>query len=75
MGSTHEVHRKKQPHKSTKLRMVHNFIPLNRFTRKSRYPTPCFEQIVHCIYKNGKKVFFVTDAANSYYAIPPRHSD
>ena len=66
---------KNNPTKGTKLRMVHNAIPLNRFTRKSRYPTPRIEQIVHCIYKNGKKVFFVTDAANSYYAIPLHRSD
>ena len=63
------------PTKGTKLRMVHNFIPLNRFTRKSRYLTPLIEQMVHCIYKNGKKVFFITDVANSYYAIPLHRSD
>ena len=66
---------KNNPTHGTKLRMVHNFILQNRFTRKSRYPMPLIEQIIHCIYKNGKKVFFVIDAPNSYYAIPLRRSD
>ena len=37
-----------------KLRMVHNFIPLNSVTEKSRYPCPRIEQIVHTITKKGK---------------------
>jgi hypothetical protein len=60
---------------SPELRMVHNYIPLNRCSRKSQYPTPRIEQIVQTIYKAGKKVFFCTDAANSYWAIPLRRKD
>ena len=58
-----------------KLRMVHNFIPLNSVTEKSRYPCPRIEQIVHTICKKGKSWFFTADAANSYWAIPVRSGD
>ena len=58
-----------------KLRMVHNFIPLNSATEKSRYPCPRIEQIVHTIAKKGKSWFFTADAANSYWAIPVRAGD
>ena len=55
--------------------MVHNFISLNRVTGKSQYPCPPLEHIVYTILKKGKKFFFTTDAANSYWAIPIRHGD
>src|SRR5437879_9227723 len=55
--------------------MVHNFIPLNRVTEKSRYPCPRLEQIIYTILKKGKHFFFTTDAANSYWAIPVRPGD
>ena len=55
-----------------KLRMVHNYMPLNSVTEKSRYPCPRIEQIVHTISKKNKRWFFTTDAANSYWAIPVR---
>ena len=58
-----------------KLRMVHNYIPLNSVTEKLRYPCPCIEQIVHTICKKNKRWFFTTDAANSYWAIPVRSGD
>ena len=58
-----------------RLRMVQNFIPLNRVTEKSRYPCPRIEQIIHTVLKKGKKFFFTSDAANSYWAIPVRKGD
>jgi len=61
--------------KDSRLRMVHNFIPLNRVTEKSRYPCPRIEQIVYTVVKTGKRFFFTTDAANSYWAIPVRPGD
>jgi hypothetical protein len=64
-----------KPNAPEQLRMVHNYIPLNRCSRKSQYPTPRIEQIVQTIMKAGKKVFFCTDAANSYWAIPLRRKD
>jgi hypothetical protein len=64
-----------KPNAPDQLRMVHNYIPLNRCSRKSQYPTPRIEQIVQTIMKAGKKVFFCTDAANSYWAIPLRRKD
>ena len=48
-----------------RLRMVHNFIPLNSVTEKSRYPCSRLEQIVHTVTKKDKTWFFTTDAANS----------
>jgi hypothetical protein len=64
-----------KPNAPEHLRMVHNYIPLNRCSRKSQYPTPRIEQIVQTIMKAGKKIFFCTDAANSYWAIPLRRKD
>ena len=58
-----------------KLPMVHNFIPLNSATEKSRYPCPGIEQIVHTMAKKGRSRFFTADAANSYWAIPVRSGD
>jgi len=55
--------------------MVHNFIPLNRVTEKSCYPCPRIEQMVYTVLKKGKWVFFTSDAANSYWAIPVRAGD
>ena len=61
--------------KDARLRMVHNFIPLNRVTEKSRYPCPRIEQIIYTVLKKGKHFFFTSDAANSYWAIPVRPGD
>ena len=57
------------------LRMVHNYIPLNRYTMKSHYPCPRIDQIVHTVLKRNKKCFFYTDATDSYWAIPLRKAD
>ena len=56
------------------LRMVHNYIPLNRYTMKSQYPCPRIDQIVHTVLKRNKRCFFYTDTADSYWAIPLRKS-
>lgn len=61
--------------KDARLRMVHNFIPLNRVTEKSRYLCPRIEQIVYTVLKKGKRFFFTSDAANSYWAILLRPGD
>ena len=57
------------------LRMVHNFIPLNRYTQKSQYPCPRIDQIVHNVIKRYKKCSFYTDATDSYWAISLRKED
>lgn len=57
------------------LRMVHNYIPLNRYTMKSQYPCPRIDQIIHNVLKRNKKCFFYTDATDSYWAIPLRKED
>lgn len=61
--------------KNARLRMVHNFIPINRVSEKSRYPCPRIEQIVYTVVKTDKPFFFTTDAANPYWAIPVRPGD
>ena len=53
----------------------HNFIPLNRVTEKSHYPCSRIKQRVYTVLKKGKRYFFTTDAANSYWAIPVRPGD
>jgi len=58
-----------------RLRIVQMFMPLNRVTEKSRYPCPRIEQIIHTVQKKGKRFFFTSDAANSYWAIPVRKGD
>jgi len=61
--------------RDSRLLMLHNFIPLNRVTEKSCYPCPRIEQIIYTVLKHGKKFFFTTDTANSYWAIRVRQGD
>jgi len=58
-----------------RLRMVQNFIPLNRVTENSHYRCPRIEPIIHTVLKKGKRFFFTRDAANSYWAIPVPRGD
>ena len=58
-----------------RLRMVNNFIPLNRVSEKSQYPCPRIEQIIYTVLKKGKRWLFTSDTANSYWAIPVRAGD
>ena len=57
------------------LRVVHNFIPLNRFTIKSAYPMHRLEEVLNILIRPQYKVHFSTDAANGYWAIPMKYSD
>ena len=54
---------------SNKKRVVHNFIPVNRWTIKSAYPMHRLEEVVDALIKEKFKVYFSTDAANGYWAI------
>ena len=63
------------PPKDARLRMVHDFIPLNRVTEKSRYLCLRIEQIIYTGLKKRKRFFFTSDATNSYWAIPVRPGD
>ena len=57
------------------LRVVHHFIPINRWTIKSAYPMHRLEEVVVILVKPGRNVFFKSDAANGYWAIPMKQGD
>jgi hypothetical protein len=57
------------------LRMVHNYIPLNRYTIASSYPCKRIDQIVHTVVRPTFQYYFWSDASNAYWAIPLRRGD
>lgn len=60
---------------STELRVVHNFIPVNRYTIKSSYPVHNLEQTLDIILQPGFDVYFSSDTANGYWAISIKAKD
>ncbi|KAJ8175493.1 hypothetical protein LV161_008779 [Aspergillus fumigatus] len=63
--------RTKFPRKTSgKLRMVHNFMPINAATIKMNYPLRRIEPVIANLSKKRWKVFFKVDAANGYWAVP-----
>ena len=60
---------------SDDLRVVHNFIPVNRFTIKPQYPMHKIDEALDTLIKPKFLVFFCTDAANGYWAIPVKGGD
>ena len=60
---------------STLLRVVHNFIPVNHYTIKSGYPMHHLEEVVNTLITPRFGVYFMSDASNSYWAIPMKTSD
>ncbi len=61
---------------SPELRVVHNFIPVNRYTIKSQYPVHSLEETLN----TGNTAwiwgfYFMSDAANGYWAIPMKAED
>jgi len=74
------VHRTKYPPRkksdpSKGLRQVHNFIPINKVTVKSFYPSPRIEQITHNMTKNEMQYYSWFDTANAYWSVPLRKGD
>lgn len=57
------------------LRVVQNYIPLNKHTIRSQYPVHRLEETIDVVIKPGFKVFFSSDAANGYWGIPMKESD
>ena len=57
------------------MRVVHNFIPVNRYTIKSAYPMHHLEEVVDTLITPGFGVYFMSDASNSYWAVPMKASD
>lgn len=64
------------PKKGSSLkRVVHNFIPVNRFTIKSAYPMHHLEEVVNTLLTPTFKAYFSSDASNSYWAIKMKPED
>lgn len=60
---------------SEDLRVVHNFVPLNKYTIKSSYPVHRLEKVLDTIIKPGYNCYFSSDAANGYWAILMKQGD
>ena len=56
-------------------RVVHNFIPVNKYTKKSGYPMHSLEEVVNTLMRAGHEVYMMSDAANSYWAVNIRKED
>lgn len=57
------------------LRVVHNFIPINRWTVKSAYPMHHLEEVMAILMKPRHRVYMSSGAANGYWAIPVKTAD
>ncbi|SLM37531.1 Retrotransposon gag domain [Lasallia pustulata] len=60
---------------SDQLRVVHNFIPVNKCTIKSEYPMHRLEEVLDVLIKSRFSCYFSTDASNSYWAVPIKAGD
>ena len=63
---------RKKSDPSKGLRQVYNFIPINKVTVKSFYPSPRIEQITHNMLKNEMQYYSWFDVANAYWSVPLR---
>ena len=57
------------------MRVVHSFIPINRYTIKSVYPMHHLEEVVDTLINPNYRVFFSSDASNGNWAIPMKKED
>ncbi len=57
------------------MRVIHNFIPVNRYTIKSQYPVHSLEETLNTAIRPEFGVYFMSDTANSYWAIPMKVED
>ena len=60
---------------SEDLRVVHNFIPVNDYTIKPRYPMHLIDEVLDTVIRPGYTCFFSADATNGYWAIPIKAGD
>jgi hypothetical protein len=51
---------------SDKLRVVHNFMPVNECTVKSRYPTHLIDEVLETVICPNYTTWFVVNASNRY---------
>lgn len=57
------------------LRVVHNFMPVNRWTIKSAYPMHHLEEVLATLIQLKYINYFCSDAANGYWAIITKKED
>lgn len=60
---------------SDDLRVVHNFIPVNKYTIKPQYPGHRIDEVIDTVIKPRYRAFFCTDAANGYWAVLIKDGD
>ncbi|SLM39126.1 hypothetical protein LPUS_09585 [Lasallia pustulata] len=60
---------------SDQLRVVHNFIPVNKCTIKSEYPMHRLEEVLDILIKPRFSCYFSTDVSNSYWVVPIKAGD
>lgn len=60
---------------SDDLRVVHNFIPVNKYTIKPQYPMHRIDEVTDTLIKPKFKAYFCTDASNGYWAVPIKEGD
>ena len=56
--------------RSDRLRVVHNFIPVNKYTLKPQYPMYCLEKVLETLLRPKFKCFVSINASNGYWAVP-----
>ena len=61
--------------RSEKLRVVHNYIPLNSQTIKPQYPIHRIEKVIDTIIRPKHHCYFITDASNGYLAVGLKPGD
>lgn len=61
--------------RSQKLRVIHNFIFINKYTIKSLYPIYRFEEVLDTIIKPSYDVYFIAKTSNSYWVVSRKGDD
>lgn len=57
------------------LRVVHNFIPVNKNTIKPQWPMHRIEDVIETVIQPNFVAWFISDASNGYWAIPLKPGD
>ncbi|KAJ6125848.1 Ribonuclease H-like protein [Penicillium samsonianum] len=57
------------------LRIVHNFIPINKWSIGSSYPVHNFDEVVDVVLKSKFSTYFTADASCGYWAVPIKPGD
>ena len=60
---------------SDELKVVHNLIPMSKYTMKPQYPMHRIDEVTDTLIKPNFKAFFSTNASDGYWAIPIKEED